>query len=42
MLDVHPPSTVGHTWRNFFIHIHTIVVGLLIALSLIRTARYPP
>jgi hypothetical protein len=34
MLDVHPPHNPTHTWRDFFIHIATIVIGLLIAISL--------
>jgi len=34
MLDVHPPEHAAHTWRDFFIHIATIVVGLLIAIGL--------
>lgn len=34
MLDVHPPHTSPHTWREFLIHIATIVVGLLIAVGL--------
>jgi hypothetical protein len=34
MLDVHPPHAPTHTWRDFFIHIATIVVGLLIAVAL--------
>jgi type II secretory pathway pseudopilin PulG len=34
MLDVHPPEHAAHTWRDFFIHIATIVVGLLIAVGL--------
>jgi predicted secreted protein len=34
MLDVHPPHHPTHTWRDFFIHIATIVVGLLIAVCL--------
>ena len=34
MLDVHPPHESIHTWRSFFIHIATIVVGLLIAVAL--------
>ncbi|MES2392293.1 MAG: hypothetical protein V4555_11675 [Acidobacteriota bacterium] len=34
MLDVHPPHHPTHTWRDFFIHIATIVVGLLIAVGL--------
>ncbi len=34
MLDVHPPHHPLHAWRDFFIHIATIVVGLLIAIGL--------
>jgi hypothetical protein len=34
MIDVHPPHASVHTWRDFFIHIATIVVGLLIAIGL--------
>lgn len=34
MLDVHAPHQVIHTWNDFFIHIATIVVGLLIAVGL--------
>jgi hypothetical protein len=34
MLDVHPPHESIHTWRSFFVHIATIVVGLLIAVAL--------
>ena len=34
MLDVHPPHNPTHTWRDFFIHIATIVIGLLIAIGL--------
>ena len=34
MLDVHPPHHATHTWRDFFIHIATIVVGLIIAVGL--------
>ena len=29
MLDVHAPHEAVHTWRDFFIHIATIVVGLV-------------
>ena len=39
MLDVHPPHTPTHTWRDFFIHIATITVGLLIAISLEQTVE---
>ena len=34
MLDVHPPHSATHTWKDFFIHIATIVVGLIIAVGL--------
>jgi hypothetical protein len=34
MLDVHPPHVAAHGWRDFFVHLFTITVGLLIALSL--------
>jgi hypothetical protein len=39
MLDVHPPHEAVHTWRDFFIHIATIVVGLLIAVGLEQTVE---
>jgi len=34
MLDVHPPQHTPHGWRDFFIHIATICIGLLIAVGL--------
>jgi hypothetical protein len=34
VLDVHPPHEPIHGWRDFFIHLATITIGLLIALSL--------
>jgi hypothetical protein len=34
MLDVHPPHEAAHTWKDFFIHVGTICVGLLIAVGL--------
>jgi uncharacterized coiled-coil protein SlyX len=34
MLDIHPPHHAATTWRDFFIHIATICVGLLIAIGL--------
>jgi len=40
MLDVHPPHQPTHTWKDFFIHIATIVVGLLIAVGLEQTVEY--
>jgi hypothetical protein len=39
MLDVHPPHHPTHTWRDFFIHIATIIVGLLIAIGLEQTVE---
>jgi hypothetical protein len=40
MLDVHPPHQPAHTWKDFFIHIATIVIGLLIAVGLEQTVEY--
>lgn len=34
MLDVHPPHEPMYTWRDFFIHLATITIGLFIALTL--------
>jgi hypothetical protein len=34
MLDVHAPREALHTWKGFFLHIATIVVGLFIAVAL--------
>lgn len=34
MLDVHPPHEAVHGWRDFLLHLVTITIGLLIALSL--------
>ncbi|MGA7156072.1 MAG: hypothetical protein WBY53_04460 [Acidobacteriaceae bacterium] len=34
MLDVHAPHESVHSWKDFFIHIITIVIGLLIAIGL--------
>jgi hypothetical protein len=39
MLDVHPPHGPTHTWREFFIHIATICIGLLIAIALEQTVE---
>jgi hypothetical protein len=39
MLDVHPPYHPANTWRDFFIHIATIVVGLIIAVGLEQTVE---
>ena len=40
MLDVHAPHEVLHTWKDFFIHIAIIVIGLLIAVGLEQTVEY--
>ncbi len=40
MLDVHPPHHAANTWRDFFIHIATIVVGLCIAVGIEQTVEY--
>jgi hypothetical protein len=40
MLDVHPAHHAASTWREFFIHIATIVLGLLIAVGLEQTVEY--
>lgn len=34
MLDVHPPHERMQGWRDFLLHLFTITIGLLIALSL--------
>src|ERR1700722_5601661 len=39
MLDVHPAHHAANTWRDFFIHITTIVLGLLIAIGLEQTVE---
>ncbi|WP_158786999.1 hypothetical protein [Granulicella sp. L46] len=33
-MDVHAPHEPLHTWRDFWIHLGTITIGLLIAISL--------
>jgi hypothetical protein len=40
MLDVHPAHHAASTWKDFFIHIATIVIGLLIAVGLEQTVEY--
>jgi len=40
MLDVHPAHHAAHTWKDFFIHVATICVGLLIAIGLEQTVEY--
>jgi len=33
-MEVHPPEHAIHTWRDFFVHMGTICLGLLIAIGL--------
>ena len=40
LIDIHPAHHAATTWRDFFIHIATIVLGLLIAISLEQTVEY--
>jgi hypothetical protein len=40
MLDVHPARHAAGSWKEFSIHIATIVLGLLIALCLEQTVEY--
>jgi hypothetical protein len=40
MLEVHAPHAATHTWKDFFIHIATITIGLLIAISLEQSVEY--
>ncbi|HWZ83666.1 MAG TPA: hypothetical protein VNW47_13630 [Terriglobales bacterium] len=40
MLDVHPAHHAASSWEEFFIHIATIVLGLLIAVALEQTVEY--
>ncbi len=38
-MDVHPPHEPAHTWKDFFVHVATICVGLLIAVGLEQTVE---
>jgi hypothetical protein len=40
MLDVHPPHEAAHTWKDFFIHVGTICIGLLIAIGLEQSVEF--
>jgi len=40
MIDIHPPHHAATTSRDFFIHIATIVIGLLIAVALEQTVEF--
>jgi hypothetical protein len=40
MLDVHPAHHAASSWKEFFIHIATIVLGLLIAVGLEQAVEW--
>ena len=40
MLDIHPAHHAANSWREFFVHIATIVIGLLIAVGLEQAVEY--
>jgi hypothetical protein len=40
MLDVHPAHHAASNWREFLVHIATIVLGLLIAIALEQTVEH--
>jgi hypothetical protein len=39
-MDVHPPHAPMHSWRDFWIHLGTISIGLLIAISLEQSVEW--
>lgn len=40
MLEAHAPHLAIHNWKDFFVHIATIVVGLFIAVALEQTVEF--
>lgn len=40
MIDVHSPHHPVTTWKDFFIHIAVVAIGLLLALGLEQTVEY--
>jgi hypothetical protein len=40
VLDVHATHQSVHPWEDFFIHMATITIGLLTAISLEQTVEY--
>ncbi|HEY4009682.1 MAG TPA: hypothetical protein VGM11_05985 [Acidobacteriaceae bacterium] len=40
MIDIHPPTHAAMTRRDFFIHLGTIVLGILIAIGLEQSVEY--
>src|SRR5450631_552546 len=39
MFDVHTPHDTVHSWKDFFIHIAIITIGLLIAVGIEQTVE---
>ena len=39
MIDIHPPHHAAATRRDFFIHLSTVVLGILIAIGLEQTVE---
>src|SRR5580704_18116854 len=40
VIDVHAPQGGVHTWKDFWIHLGTITLGLLIAISLEQSVEW--
>src|SRR6185437_9145012 len=40
VIDVHAPHGGIHTWRDFWIHLGTIALGLLIAIGLEQSVEW--
>src|SRR5262245_13442475 len=40
MHEAHAPHEPIHSWRQFFVHIATIVIGLLLAVGLEQTVEF--
>ena len=40
MIDIHPPHHAPTTRREFFIHLATVILGILIAIGLEQTVEY--
>ncbi len=40
MLDVHPPHEGIHSWKQYLLHMSTIVLGLLIAIGLEQSVEW--
>jgi hypothetical protein len=40
MIDIHPPHHAATTRRDFFIHLSTVILGILIAIGLEQAVEY--